>query len=58
MGGFQHPVKQGDIFWVSPGPPRGSEPGYRHPHVVIQNNIPSMTVGLQEGQSCHLDEKA
>ena len=39
MGGFQHPVKQGDIFWVSLGPPRGSEPGYRHPHVVIQNNL-------------------
>jgi mRNA interferase MazF len=39
MGGFQHPVKQGDIFWVNLGPPRGSEPGYRHPHVVIQNNL-------------------
>ncbi|MEN8264349.1 MAG: type II toxin-antitoxin system PemK/MazF family toxin [Nitrospirota bacterium] len=21
------------------GPPSGSEPGFRHPHVVIQNNI-------------------
>ncbi len=39
MGGFQHPVKQGDIFWVNLGPPRGSEPAYRHPHVVIQNNL-------------------
>ena len=39
MGDFQHPVKQGDIFWVILGPPRGSEPGYRHPHVVIQNNL-------------------
>jgi mRNA interferase MazF len=32
-------IKQGDIFWVSLGAPRGSEPGYRHPHVVIQNNL-------------------
>ena len=39
MGGFQHPVKQGDIFWVELGVPRGSEPGYRHPHVVVQNNL-------------------
>ena len=32
-------VRQGDIFWVSLGEPGGSEPGYRHPHVVIQNNV-------------------
>jgi mRNA interferase MazF len=32
-------IRQGDIFWVDLGTPRGSEPGYRHPHVVIQNNI-------------------
>jgi len=32
-------IRQGDIFWVDLGAPRGSEPGYRHPHVVIQNNI-------------------
>ena len=32
-------IKQGEIFWVSLGKPSGSEPGYRHPHVVIQNNI-------------------
>jgi mRNA interferase MazF len=32
-------IKQGDIFWVHLGVPRGSEPGYRHPHVVIQNNL-------------------
>jgi mRNA interferase MazF len=32
-------VKQGDIFWVDLGEPRGSEPGYRHPHVVIQNTV-------------------
>ena len=32
-------VKQGDIFWVELGTPRGSEPAYRHPCVVIQNNL-------------------
>ena len=32
-------VKQGDIFWVDLGVPKGSGPGYRHPHVVIQNNV-------------------
>ncbi|MBI5181668.1 MAG: type II toxin-antitoxin system PemK/MazF family toxin [Nitrospirae bacterium] len=32
-------IKQGDIFWVDLGIPGGSEPGYRHPHVVIQNNL-------------------
>ncbi|MDI6736784.1 MAG: type II toxin-antitoxin system PemK/MazF family toxin [bacterium] len=32
-------VNQGDIFWVELEPPSGSSPGYRHPHVVIQNNV-------------------
>lgn len=32
-------VNQGDIFWITLGEPSGSEPGYRHPHVVIQNNV-------------------
>ncbi len=32
-------IKQGDLFWVNLGPPSGSAPGFRHPHVVIQNNI-------------------
>ena len=32
-------IRQGDIYWVDLGVPRGSEPGYRHPHVVIQNNV-------------------
>ena len=32
-------IHQGDIFWVELDEPTGSEPGYRHPHVVIQNNI-------------------
>ena len=30
-------IKQGDVFWV--GLANGSEPGYRHPHVVIQNDL-------------------
>ena len=32
-------INQGDIFWVELGKPKGSEPGYRHPHVVVQNNV-------------------
>lgn len=32
-------VNQGDIFWLDMGEPFGSEPGYLHPHVVIQNDI-------------------
>jgi mRNA interferase MazF len=31
-------IRQGDIFWVNMGSPKGSEPGYRHPHVVVQND--------------------
>jgi len=32
-------INQGDVFWVDLGEPSGSEPGYRHPHLVIQNNV-------------------
>ena len=32
-------IHQGDLFWVDLGVPADSEPGYRHPHVVIQNNL-------------------
>ena len=32
-------INQGDVFWIDLEEPRGSEPGYRHPHVVIQNNL-------------------
>ncbi len=32
-------VKQGDIFWVDLDEPRGSEPGFTRPFVVIQNNV-------------------
>src|SRR2546426_700651 len=32
-------INQGDIFWLTLAEPAGSSPGYRHPHVVIQNNL-------------------
>jgi len=32
-------IHQGDIYWVDLGVPSGSEPAYRHPHLVIQNNL-------------------
>jgi mRNA interferase MazF len=32
-------INQGDIYWITLKEPRGSDPGYRHPHVIIQNNI-------------------
>ncbi len=32
-------INQGDIYWVDLGEPSRSEPGYKHPHVVIQNNL-------------------
>ena len=32
-------IKQGDIYWVDLGEPVGSEPGYRHPHLVLQNDV-------------------
>lgn len=32
-------IRQGDIFWVDLDEPRGSEPGFTRPFVVIQNNV-------------------
>ena len=32
-------INQGDIYWVELDEPVGSEPGYFHPHVVVQNNL-------------------
>ena len=32
-------INQGDIYWIDFDEPAGSEPGYRHPHVVVQNNL-------------------
>ena len=32
-------IRQGDIYWLDLAEPSGAEPGYRHPHVVVQNNV-------------------
>ena len=32
-------INQGDVYWIDFEEPSGSEPGYRHPHVVVQNNL-------------------
>jgi mRNA interferase MazF len=32
-------IKQGDIFWIEQDEPKGSEPGYRRPFVIVQNNL-------------------
>ena len=32
-------IRQGDIYWVDLQEPIGSEPGFRHPHVVVQNDV-------------------
>ena len=32
-------INQGDIYWIELDEPEGSEPGYTHPHVIVQNNM-------------------
>jgi len=32
-------IRQGDVFWITLAEPSGSSPGYRHPHIVVQNNL-------------------
>ena len=32
-------IKRGDIYWIDLGEPVGAQSAYRHPHVVIQNNV-------------------
>ena len=32
-------INQGDIYWIELEEPEGSEPGYKHPHVIVQNNL-------------------
>ena len=32
-------INQGDVYWLYLREPFGSEPGYRHPHIVVQNNL-------------------
>lgn len=55
-------IRQGDVFWVDLGEPYGSGPGFRRPHVVIQNNVfnvsrintvvvCAMTTNLKRGQA-------
>ncbi|MGH2459275.1 MAG: type II toxin-antitoxin system PemK/MazF family toxin [Chloroflexota bacterium] len=33
------PIRQGDVYWIDVGDPTGSEPAYRRPYVVIQNDV-------------------
>jgi mRNA interferase MazF len=32
-------INQGDIYWVPLEEPDGTEPGYTHPHVIVQDNV-------------------
>ncbi len=32
-------INQGDIYWIELDEPDGSEPGFKHPHVIVQNNL-------------------
>ncbi len=32
-------IKQGDIYWIDEDELAGSEPGYRRPFVIVQNNL-------------------
>jgi len=32
-------IRQGDIYWIEFEEPEGSDPGYKHPHVIVQNNL-------------------
>lgn len=32
-------INQGDIYWIELDEPAGAEPGYKHTHVVVQNNL-------------------
>lgn len=32
-------IRQGEIYWVWLDDPLGSEPGYLHPHLVVQNDV-------------------
>jgi mRNA interferase MazF len=39
MRSEQKVIHQGDIYWVPLEEPDGFEPGFTHPHVVIQDNV-------------------
>jgi mRNA interferase MazF len=32
-------IRQGELYWIDLGFPSGSAPGFKHPHVVVQNDI-------------------
>lgn len=32
-------IRQGNLYWINLADPVGSGPGYRHPHVVVQNDV-------------------
>lgn len=32
-------IRQGDVYWLDPGDASGSGPGFRHPYVVVQNDV-------------------
>ena len=32
-------IRRGDLFWIEPDETRGSIPGHRHPHVVVQDDV-------------------
>lgn len=32
-------IRQGNVYWVDFGEPAGSEPGFRRPCVVVQNDV-------------------
>ncbi|MFQ5434000.1 MAG: type II toxin-antitoxin system PemK/MazF family toxin [Anaerolineae bacterium] len=38
MVGSPRPINQGDIWWAELPSPRGSEPGYRRPVIIVQQN--------------------
>lgn len=32
-------INQGDVYWIDLDEPSDSGPGFRHPHVVVQNDL-------------------
>jgi mRNA interferase MazF len=38
-GAAPEPIYRGDVFWVAPDDSRGPAPDYRHPHVVVQDDV-------------------
>ena len=32
-------IRQGEVYWIDLREPVGSGPGYRHPYVVVQNDL-------------------